>query len=396
MDGAARILVVDDVALNRRLLRTVVEGGGWLVEEVCDGVECVERCLLGPPPTLVLLDIMMPRMDGIEALSKIRNQYSRQELPVIIVTTQSEEVGLSAALKAGANDYVSKPLIRDVLLARVGQQLELRKCYADLERLQHELKLDMVSTFALGVAHNFNNCFASILGAAELIKRGAEGNAKLNQYTELIRRAVDGGVGFTKKLSAIVKANSSDASLTKEHLGKVLEDFALTQKAQVGERIEFPLHLGELPPQLAVDDRTLQGLLSIVVTNAVEAIATTGEVRITAQHGAGDEFLMLTVSDTGEGMDPVVLQRVFEPFFSTKNLDRVGGVSIQGNGLGLWNAYHMLKLLGGDIRISSEKGRGTEVLMLVPVARPISKDGCNAASDTEPDEKRFGGIPVNP
>jgi signal transduction histidine kinase len=126
--------------------------------------------------------------------------------------------------------------------------------------------------------------------------------------------------------------------------------------------------LGDLPPSLELSDEALEDLLSIVVANAVEAISEKGEIRISAKHATGEKFMMLTVEDTGQGMDTAVLQRVFEPFFSTKNLDRVNGVSIQGNGLGLWNAYHTLNLLGGDIRIESQKGRGTLVRMLVPIA----------------------------
>jgi signal transduction histidine kinase len=397
MEAIPRILIADDVAVNRVLLRKLIEGEGWIAEEVADGSECLERCLLGSPPTIILLDIMMPRMDGIEALTKLRARFTRQELPIIMVTTQSEDVGLSAALRAGANDYVSKPFNREVFLARLRNQLELRECSRELQRLQHGVKLEMVSTFALGVAHNFNNCFGSILGAAELLGRGVEGDAKLERYVDVVRRAVEGGVVLTRKLAALVKRAPHEGRLTRERLVQFLEEFSLSQRAQAGGRIEFPLMLGELPPSLEVGETGLEDLLLAVVRNAVEAIPHTGEVRIGARHAPGEKFLMLSVEDTGHGMDAEVLQRAFEPFFSTKNLDRVNGVSIQGNGLGLWTVYHTLHLLGGEIRIESQKGKGTLVHMLVPVApSAISPQVAptQGAGDSESEQRYRGDTPL--
>ncbi|NDC39031.1 MAG: response regulator, partial [Proteobacteria bacterium] len=119
-----KILIVDDTASNRFLLRTILTSAGYSVAESADGPEALSHCL-NQPPALVLLDIMMPEMDGIEVCKRLRERFSAVELPVVVITSREEAEVLPEALRAGANDYIAKPINREVLLARVRSQLEI-------------------------------------------------------------------------------------------------------------------------------------------------------------------------------------------------------------------------------------------------------------------------------
>jgi len=113
-----------------------------------------------------------------------------------------------------------------------------------------------------------------------------------------------------------------------------------------------------------------------LLRNAAESIGEkSGRVTVSVSHTTGSESLIAVIADDGIGMGAEALGRVFEPFFSSKNLDDRNSVSMRGNGLGLWNVYNLLKLAGGDISIESARGHGTVVTVLLPVkAGSLSKN----------------------
>ncbi|MCB0353962.1 MAG: response regulator [Bdellovibrionales bacterium] len=125
------ILVVDDTATNRLLLRALLQKEGYEVEEAENGIDCLERCKQNPP-NAVLLDVMMPVMDGLTACIELRKSFSKDELPVIMVTTKIESADLAEGMAAGASDYVTKPIDRVVLLARLANQLQFARSQREL------------------------------------------------------------------------------------------------------------------------------------------------------------------------------------------------------------------------------------------------------------------------
>ena len=120
--AAARVLVVDDDIMQRLLTREFLEASGFIVEEAKGGQECLDR-LLSAVPDLIVLDIMMPGMSGLEALVEIRKTYGRSELPIVMLTGRDESNDVVEALRIGANEYLTKPLMFDVALARINMLL---------------------------------------------------------------------------------------------------------------------------------------------------------------------------------------------------------------------------------------------------------------------------------
>jgi DNA-binding response OmpR family regulator len=121
-----RVLVVDDVLDNREILRRRLMAARFEVETACNGVECLEKLNEAQSYDIVLLDHMMPLMDGMETLSVIRSKWSKAQLPVIMVTARDDDPIIVKAFDIGANDFVAKPFSFPVLVARTRAQLESR------------------------------------------------------------------------------------------------------------------------------------------------------------------------------------------------------------------------------------------------------------------------------
>ncbi len=134
------LLIVDDIADNRTILARRFQRRGFEIVEASSGREAL-ACLTTRPFDTVLLDVMMPEMDGIEVLRRIREQHSASEMPVIMVTAKSQSEDIVAALALGANDYVTKPVEFDVALARVTTQIERKRAEAEMRRSAERLRL---------------------------------------------------------------------------------------------------------------------------------------------------------------------------------------------------------------------------------------------------------------
>lgn len=146
--GAGHLLVVDDNEMNRDLLSRRLEKKGHRVEVAEGGVQALEM-IEDDVFDLVLLDIMMPGIDGFEVLEEIRGDHGPSELPVIMATAKTESEDIVAALKIGANDYVTKPFDFPVVLARVQTQLALKKSRDELARAHQRMKRDLEAAAAI-------------------------------------------------------------------------------------------------------------------------------------------------------------------------------------------------------------------------------------------------------
>lgn len=495
--GQSHVLVVDDSKSNRVLLRSILAAAGYEVDECENGKECIDFCK-SERPEIVLLDLMMPEVDGLTACRYLRDLYTKEELPVIVVSARTENEDVLEGLRVGANDYVTKPIDREILLARIENQLSLSAaqkllkeqklsaeralkiqnalgdilpdailihdldgkivysnehlldaCHGELfenvdnvfgnlfngfiasqcediytsskddynfavdkevevfDTIQHnfrivsrpivleddtrlrvwllqdishvrelerkinqQVKLDTVSQFASGVAHNFNNMMGSILGASDLLQRMIAEEEKAMRCVEVVRKAVKSGSKLTRKMSILVKEDINIGSSGHDDVIKIIRSVVEVQQEMLKlseKKIEFILDLPESAYVLA-STRNLIDIFNNLLSNAIDAIDRKGAVIFKVDVVSEHNQLHVSLKDSGCGMGPEQLERIYEPFFSTKNLDERNNVSMEGNGLGMWNVYNLLKMLSGDIQISSQLGVGTEVLIKLPLA----------------------------
>src|SRR5947208_3379135 len=137
-----RILVVDDIVENREILRRRLERQGYVIDEAIDGQDALN--MIGQQTfDLVLLDIVMPKMGGLEALELIRREHSASALPVIMVSACSQSADVAGALALGANDYVTKPLDFQIVFARISTQLERKQAQDHTQQATAQLRANL-------------------------------------------------------------------------------------------------------------------------------------------------------------------------------------------------------------------------------------------------------------
>lgn len=373
-----RVLLVDDSVVTRNLQKATLLAEGY---EVVD-VDCGEAALReigiadGAPAAgghafeLVLLDNMMPGMTGPDVLRRIREHYSRVELPVIMVTARDESGDIVNALKAQANDYVIKPIDFPVLLARMETHIAFKKSHEDLRAshrsLIHAAKLESVAHLAAGVAHEIRNPLAQIQMAIDgAVNAVGEGNSMASEFlgmaVESVQRA-DAIVTELVKYSTSASLQLKSANLNdfiEETLDLMSEEFE-THATTVKRELAAPAPTG------LISKEELQQVLLSLLLNALQAMSIEGDITVRsgtrvvagleavegARTGArvrnGEEAAFIEIEDNGPGIAEADLAKVFDPFFTSKATGRH-----HGKGLGLTVARELVELHGGIIELEN-------------------------------------------
>jgi signal transduction histidine kinase len=388
----ARILIVDDVADNRAILGRRFQRRGFEVAEAESGLAALAAIDAGPFD-LVLLDVMMPQMNGIEALRRIRERFSALELPVIMVTGKSDSHDIVEALSQGANDYITKPVDFAVALARVTTQvgrrraeehvrranlalseanrdLELRIAARTVELTQSNADLRVAMSeaqaanrakdeFMLLVSHELRTPLNGLMVMGELLVKTPL-NDKQRKMGDIINTSASALNGIVSDLLDMMELNSGEMILapTVAPLGELVRQAAAqaeTAAAAKGLAFKFDIAPDAEAPVHA-DPARVKQILANLLDNAVK-FTEAGEVGITVMRPPADsERVVLTVHDTGVGFDPAISRRLFRPFEQADgSLTRKFG----GNGLGLAICHSLVELMGGEITADSEPGVGS-------------------------------------
>ncbi|MBI5563181.1 MAG: PAS domain S-box protein [Deltaproteobacteria bacterium] len=240
------------------------------------------------------------------------------------------------------------------------------------EQLRHSQKLEAIGRLSGGIAHDFNNILAAVIGYANLLKMKKDGDETVVSYSghiltlaERAARLTSGLLAFSRK--QVITPQPVELNGLVRHVGEILQRI-------IGEDIEFRtvLHDGELV--IMADAAQIEQALTNLVTNAVDAMPRGGALTIATQpveldsefinphgYGAPGRYALLTVTDTGTGMDAETVKRIFEPFFTTKEVGK-------GTGLGLSMVYGTVKQHEGYINVYSEPGAGTSIKVYLPLA----------------------------
>ncbi len=240
------------------------------------------------------------------------------------------------------------------------------------DRVQQSQKLEAIGRLAGGVAHDFNNLLTAILGYAELLLHGLPPGDPTREGLEEIKRAAERAASLTQQLLAFGRKQLLQPAVV--DLNALVHETQKMLRRLIPEDIEIRLELDPDTRPVRADPTQTQQVLVNLVLNARDAMPRGGVIIISTgnDHLSRSEvrrwsdvrpghYAVLTVSDTGCGMDPATLARVFEPFFTTK-------VQGKGTGLGLATAYGIVKQSGGHIEVESEPGQGTTFRVYLPVA----------------------------
>jgi signal transduction histidine kinase len=368
------VLIVEDSEDDTILLVRELRSGDYDVKfERVDSAAAMKAAVDEAQWNIVLCDYSMPHFSGKEALQLLRDAGS--DVPFIFVSGTIGEEAAVAALKEGAQDYVMKDNLKRLLPAvnRELQEFEERKERKRLERYVQQLeKFESIGRLAGGVAHDFNNALNVILGWTQLAYERTAEDDRVRQQLQKIRDQAQRAAGLTSKLLAFAR---KQVLLPRNlNLNKLVTDTAGLLSSVLGEHIEL---LVTLAPDLSLtlaDPAQIEQVVMNLCLNARDAMPTGGCLRIKTQdiavgqefcrvhpYASSGNFVLLTVSDTGVGMDAATKDRIFEPFFTTKGVGR-------GTGLGLATVYGIVKQHGGFVTVDTQPGRGTTFRVYLPVA----------------------------
>jgi signal transduction histidine kinase/DNA-binding response OmpR family regulator len=226
------------------------------------------------------------------------------------------------------------------------------------EQLSHARKMEAVGQLTGGVAHDFNNLLTVVLGNIELIKRRTGDQHELGRQIEAVRLAAEKGGALTRQLLAFSRRQRLNP-LTVD-LNGLIADFAPLLRQAVGEAVSIELELAAEPLPAHLDPAQFESALLNLAVNARDAMEGGGVLSIAAGTVGGDDSrILVTVRDTGQGMDTDVASRIFEPFFTTKEIGK-------GSGLGLSQVYGFVRQSGGEISVSSVPGQGAAFEIYLP------------------------------
>jgi signal transduction histidine kinase len=378
--AGARVLIVDDEGTQRLLTRDCLEDAGFCVEEACDGEDGLKK-IKTLQPDIVLLDVMMPGMDGFQVCEQIRSDPVIRHTPVIIVTGREDIEDIRKGFAAGASDFLTKPLNWNLLPNRISFVLRAGRLESDLRASKEatEKAYEAKSTLLSTMGHELRTPLNAIIGFSDLIKQQVYGPLGAPEYGEFIDDIHTSGNKLLSGINDVLEiADSETHELDSNHHEADLHDlvkFVVDSVAPMALSADISIVNDVTANALRIDGdlERLQRAVQNLITNAIKFNEPGGEVRISATASA-DNGVVLTIADTGIGISASELARVMEPF---EQVDASLSRSFDGMGLGLPVARALVRLHGGDIVLESEPGRGTAAKITLPPERCKSSPSQN-------------------
>ncbi|MFD0739662.1 response regulator [Lysobacter koreensis] len=356
--SSGRILVVDDQPANLRVVSMLLSRQGYEVVIAATGEEALAQ-YAQLPPDLILLDMMMPGMDGFEVLQALRTHDIPLRAPVVFVTAAHDRDMLLRAFDAGVVDYVTKPFLPEELLARVNAHIGLKLTRDRLERVARERE-ELVNL----VAHDLKNPLSSVLFASDMLRTGACKPDRVPRYLEMIYESATDAVGYIRHYLESRAGQAAGRAATSADLGETLDWLVHRYEMQLdacGIRIE--LSRPSTPARVAIDERVLRQVSENLITNAMK-YAPGGELTLAARSGAPG-FWQLVVADRGPGIPPGRQRELFKPFVRLHENPVDDGVS---TGLGLSLAKQIVVNAGGQLWYEARRSGGSRFVIELPQA----------------------------
>jgi len=407
------LLIVDDTPDNLFALRQVITACLPEPCEIITAASAEEGLSIQAKAALdgVLIDVQMPRIDGIEMCRRLRDDPATANVPVILMTAHGADAALKArGMEVGAMDFISKPIDNIELIARIRVMLRVKRAEDELREINEHLeervteateelrrsqqqylqaqKMEAIGQLAGGVAHDFRNQLTVIQGYASMLLRRSRGDEKSREYLEVILEAVNRSVTVTNQLLVFsrkerLRPETVDLTESVRTMSKLLPQM-------VGEDVRLSIVSSPKPCCANVDPGLFQQAVMNLVVNARHAMPDGGALTIETGCVEMDEkaprgnldagegtYAVVTVSDTGAGMDAETRAKAFDPFFTTKEVG-------MGTGMGLAMVHGFVAQSGGFIQVDSEPGKGSSFRLCFPLAPCVEAPGVEAPAGPTP------------
>lgn len=350
----SKILIVDDAVDTVELLEKRFRSEGYDTEKAFNGEEGLQK-VKEYNPDLIVLDVMMPKLDGYQVCHRLKTDEKTKYIPVLMLTAKGEVENKVKGLEIGADDYLAKPFDYKELSARIKSLLTIK---AAREKLVEEEKTEALEKMMDEVVHEIRNPLASIGGFAKRVyERLPEGDPN-KKYMEMIMDDV-------LKLENMVKQLVDLKTMTFCYLETtdvnqlIMETIKLHEKEIQERGIELKTELMENPPSISGDKEQLKVAISNLIKNSIEAMQESPKV-LKISNNLNEGYMEIKVSDTGKGIPKDKIKNIFDPFYTSK---------IYGPGLGLTFTLKIIQQHRGTVLVESEPGKGSTFTIRLPVRK---------------------------
>ena len=361
-----RILVVDDIAANVRLLAGILKVADYDVltaESGADALQKVEEFA----PDVVLLDVMMPEMDGFEVCRRLRENPRTVSLPVVTVTALHETEDRVRALEAGADDFLTKPVNEIEVVARVKSLVRVKRGRDELESTLSDLQRaeSLRDSLASMLVHDLRAPLTTILAPLEMLSSNAFGelNEMQSEVAEMATRGANRLLYLVNELLDVSKLESGNMTLqpSEFQVAPVVEEALELTGVLAGRDEQLVEREYSNDFQVRADEDLLRRVLSNLLSNAVKFTPSDGRIGVGAK--TGDNEVLFWVRDEGDGVPPEYRDKIFEKFGQVESRQEGRKLS---TGLGLTFCKLAVEAHGGRIWIESEAGRGSTFFFTLP------------------------------
>lgn len=373
---SSKILIVDDTRTNVELLREILAPHGYKLFFAGSGEQAI-KLVPKVEPDLILLDVMMPGIDGFETCKQLKAMVGYTDIPIIFATARSNPSDLAKGFSVGGVDYITKPINQAEVEARVYTHLRIRDLIKSQERiiLTLECGIREQTTGVASMGHELRTPLNAIIGYSDiLMEEMAEiGN---DTYAQCLARveAINGAGHYLLRLINnvldIAKLDVGKMEAYYDHL--LISDWLRGVESTVQPLVEknnniLQINCPDHITQIYTDRTKLQQILVNLIGNACK-FTEQGQIRLDIKENA--KSLFFEVSDTGIGMSDEQQSRLFQDF---QQADKSIAGKYGGTGLGLAISKRLAHLLGGDISVSSQPGEGSTFSVVLPRER-LDKD----------------------
>lgn len=359
------ILVVDDQPVNLKVIASVL-GKEYALSIANSGHNAI-KILENNTPDLILLDVMMPEMDGFEVCQLIKANERTKHIPVIFLTAKTDIDDVVKGFQCGAVDYIAKPFSSTEVKARVQNHLNLKHALDDLkianDRL-NELNATKDKFFSI-IAHDLRTPFTSIVALSEMLvlfikEKNYEG---IEEYAALIEQSSNHAMDLLSNLLAWARSQTGRIEFKPEKLNLC---GLLNETAQMFDQIAMPKNITIVRDyteniEVFADKQMIGTVLRNLISNAIKFTRPGGEISLLAK--PEPDQMMVTVSDTGIGISEERLKKLFRIEY---NESTYGTANEKGTGLGLILCKEFIEKHDGRIWAESEAGKGSEFCFSLP------------------------------
>jgi signal transduction histidine kinase len=364
----ARVLIVDDERQNRQLLELMLAPEGLYLQAASSGEEALAM-VAQEPPDLILLDIMMPGMDGLQVAATIKDSVATKNIPIIIITALEDRDARMRGLRAGAEELLTKPVDRAELCVRVRNLLRLKAYGEELDQVrQNEMRYK--DEFLSHVSHELRSPLTAIKQFTTILLGGIAGelNKEQRDYQEIVLRNIRQLQSMIDDLLEVTGIESGKLTIEPVCVSvaeAVTDTFNTLEGTASAKEITLSSDVpGDLPGALA-DPTRLRQILIILLDNAIKFTPDGGAATIRVSLLERDpRSLLFEVSDTGVGITPGTAERIFERHYQV--YERIQ-TSRKGLGLGLYICKELVVRQGGEIWVERRAEQGTTFSFTLPV-----------------------------